>query len=101
MGGVIAALLGVYFVFCISKWIDTLLPRFVKNMLILIGSNTLIFFPLTEYIPQRLEWVIVSKCNISGNLIVDMILKILAFLICYIIIYWKTMIKRNVAIKRK
>lgn len=90
--GIIAALSGSYCILAISYWVLKITPQFIVAMLKFVGQNTMIFFPLTGYIPYILGLAIEKYTGIENFFLLGTILKIISILICFAI---------SLAMKRK
>ena len=74
------ACFGIYFVFCLAKYVSTWRIAKVLNS---IGRNTIIYYPLTGYIPNTIDRFLTAiGYNVSSQ-IYSTIFKLIGFLIAW------------------
>lgn len=88
--GIIGALCGIFFI----MYIAFMLQRFkFSKILIYIGGHTIIYYPLTGYIPTTMEnFMLIFGVKLSSK-IFDIILKLIGFGIATIVVHFETIIK--------
>lgn len=101
---VVMALIGIHAILNVSIFIEKCLNNFelepVKRLILCVGENTLIFFPLMSYLPGLEEKVYRVCIGETEGVLYDLAFKTMSCIICFLIVFMMKLFKsKNVVTK--
>lgn len=95
---VLVAFAGIYMVlnifFLLEKIVDYMNWHIIKRLIILVGCNTIVFFPLMSYLPVFAEKYL-KIIEGGANLLQDLFIKFISCLICFAYILLRDNLKKH------